>query len=66
MLNGALMGIGAAAVVDTVVFYWVLDWHRLIEGAPDPELFFLELVVVLVGAIPFAVGAPRERRARRR
>ncbi|TYL36121.1 hypothetical protein CV102_24120 [Natronococcus pandeyae] len=66
MLNGALMVIGAAAVVDTVVFHWVLEWHRLIEGAPDPELFFLELGVVLVGGILFAVGAARERRARRR
>ena len=47
-------------------YHWVLEWHRLIEGVPVPELFFLELGVVLVGAIPFAVGAARERRARRR
>lgn len=65
VVNGALMVIGAAGVVDTVVFHWLLGWHRLIEGVPDPTMFLLELGVVLVGVVLLAIGAWQERTARR-
>jgi uncharacterized membrane protein len=55
--NGALMVIGAAGVVDNVVFHWLLGWHRLIEGVPDPTMFLFELGVVLVRFVLLAIGA---------
>lgn len=60
MINGALVVIGAAAIIDNVVFHWLLGWHRLIEGVPDPEVFLLELGIVLVGAVLLSIGAWRE------
>lgn len=64
MVNGALMVVGAAVALDTVVVHWVFGWHRLIEGMADPLLLYLELAVVIVGTFVFAIGAIRERRAR--
>lgn len=64
LVNGALMIVGAAAVVDNVIFHWIFGWHRLIEGVSDPEMFLLELAVVVVGTILFTVGFWREWRAR--
>ena len=66
MLNGALLVIGAAAVIDTIVVHWVLGWHRLIEGMADPTLFLLEVGVVLIGLVVFGIGAYREASARSR
>ena len=65
MVNGALLTVGAAAVVDNLVFHWLLGWHRLIEDAPDPEVLLLEVAVVAVGVAVVATGVWRERRARR-
>lgn len=56
MINGALMVIDAAAVIDNILFYWILGWYRLIEGVPDPAMFLVELTVVLIGTVLFAIG----------
>jgi uncharacterized membrane protein len=64
MINGALIVIGAAAIIDTIVFHWLLRWHRLIEGVPDPEMFLLELSIVLIGGILLSIGTWREYTAR--
>ncbi|WP_306060465.1 DUF2243 domain-containing protein [Natronococcus wangiae] len=64
MLNGALIVIGAAAVIDNIVFHWLLGWHRVIEGVPDPEMFLLELGIVLIGIVLFSLGTWREYTAR--
>lgn len=65
ILNGALIVIGAAAGIDNIVFHWILGWHRLIEGVPDPEMFLIEFTIVIIGGILFTIGAWREWRARR-
>lgn len=60
MINGALILIGTVAIVDNIVFHWLLGWHRVIEGVPDPEMFLLELSIVLIGVILLSVGTWRE------
>jgi uncharacterized membrane protein len=30
-LDGALIAVGALAVVDNVVVHWLLGWHRLVD-----------------------------------
>ncbi len=64
MINSALIVIGAAAIIDNIVFHWLLRWHRVIESVPDPEIFLLELGVVLIGVILLSVGTWREYNAR--
>jgi uncharacterized membrane protein len=62
MLNGALMAIGALAVVDNILAHWVLGLHRAVPG---PYALHVEWTLVIVGAVLFALGLRRERRARR-
>lgn len=64
MINGALIVIGGAAVIDTILFHWLLGWHRLIEEMNDPGLFLLELGVVLIGLLLLWLGVWRERTMR--
>lgn len=63
-INAALIVIGGAAVLDNVIFHWLLGWHRLIEDWNDPEIFLLELGVVLIGFGLFTIGVWREMRTR--
>jgi uncharacterized membrane protein len=62
-LNGALMAIGLLAVVDNVVFHWLLGLHRLFDG-PEPLVFAAEAALVVVGLVLFGIGMFREGRAR--
>jgi uncharacterized membrane protein len=61
--NGALIGIGALAIVDNIVAHWLLGLHRAIPG---PWAGPVEVGLVVLGAGMLAVGLWRERRARRR
>lgn len=63
LVNGALIGIGALAIVDNIVAHWIFGLHRAVSG---PWATPVEIGLVLLGAGMLAVGLWRERRARRR
>jgi uncharacterized membrane protein len=62
-LNGALMALGAMAVVDNVIAHWLLDLHRAIPG---PYALHVEIALIAIGAAMFTAGFWRERRMHRR
>ena len=62
MLNGALLALGALAVLDNVLAHWVLELHRAIPG---PYALHVEWSLVILGALMFVLGLRRELRARR-
>jgi uncharacterized membrane protein len=63
LVNGALIGIGALAIVDNIVAHWILGLHRAVPG---PWATPVEIGVVLLGVGMLAAGLWHERRARRR
>ena len=63
LINGALIGIGALAIVDNIVAHWILGLHHAIPG---PWATPVEIGLVLLGVAMLAVGLWRERQARRR
>jgi uncharacterized membrane protein len=62
LVNGALIAVGALAIIDNVVFHWLLGFHRLIEGW-DYNLYG-EAFLVALGVAMIALGVARERRRR--
>lgn len=66
LVNGALIALGALAVVDNVVFHWLLGWHRLNEAWSSEANFLAEAGVVVVGVLMLVVGVMRERGRRAR
>ncbi|RWG42265.1 MAG: hypothetical protein E5X21_01925 [Mesorhizobium sp.] len=46
MLNGAMIALGALAIIDNVFFHWVLQVHWAVPG---PWAFPVELALVIVG-----------------
>lgn len=63
LLNGALIGLGALAILDNVVSHWLLGLHRAIPG---PWAGPVEVGLVALGMAMLTAGLWRERRARRR
>jgi uncharacterized membrane protein len=63
LVNGALIALGALAIVDNVVAHWLLGLHRAIPG---PGAVYVEVGLVILGAVLLAFGLWREVRARRR
>lgn len=63
LVNGILLAVGAAAVVDNIVGHWVLDLHRAVPGDAAGEV---EVGLVVAGVVAFVVGLSREVSARRR
>ncbi len=61
-VNGALVALGAAAIVDNLLAHWLLGLHR---AAPGRWALPLELVQLVVGAALLVAGIARERAARR-
>ena len=59
LLNGALIALGATAIVNNVVAHWLLGLHRAVPGP------WAGPVEVGLGAGLLALGLWRERRARR-
>ena len=53
-LSAVLVAVGALAVVDNVVFHWLLGWHQLIEGWPYNA--YAEAALVLLGVTMFMTG----------
>ena len=63
LINGALIGLGALAIMDNIVAHWLLGLHRAVPG---PWATPMEIGLVLLGAGMLAVGLWREHEARRR
>jgi uncharacterized membrane protein len=53
-LDGALVALGALAVVDNVVFHWLLQFHRFRDGWHGSV--YVEVGLVLLGAVMVLVG----------
>lgn len=62
MLNGALMALGALAILDNIVVHWLLGLHRAVPGS---DALTVEWFLIALGAVLLGLGAWRERRARR-
>lgn len=60
-LNGALVALGVLAVVDNVVFHWLLEFHRFKTGWPGS----VYVAGVAAGVAMVVAGVRRERTARR-
>jgi uncharacterized membrane protein len=63
LLNGALIALGALAIVDNVVAHWLLGLHRAIPG---PHALPAEIGLIVLGAGLLGPGIWWEARARRR
>jgi uncharacterized membrane protein len=61
-VHGALVALGALAVLDTAVLHWALGWHRLNQAWSHEANLVAEVGLVLLGAAMLAAGL----RARRR
>lgn len=59
-VDGALVALGVLAVIDNLVFHWLLGFHRFKEGWAGS--IYVEVGVALVGVVMVAVGARRLRR----
>jgi uncharacterized membrane protein len=62
LVNGALIALGAAAILDNLVAHWLLGLHRAV---PTSWAIFVEIGLVVLGAGMVFVGLWREIRARR-
>lgn len=62
-VDGALIGLGVLAVVDNLVFHWLLAFHRFEDGWSGS--IYVEVLVAAVGVVMVAVGA-RDLRLRTR
>ncbi len=63
LVNGALIALGALAIVDNVVAHWLLGLHRAIPG---PLAIPVEIGLVMLGLAMLGLGLWRERRVRKR
>ncbi len=60
-VSGALVGLGALAVIDNVIVHWLLGWHRLNEMWSHERNLMGEVVLVVLGIAMVALGLRRER-----
>ncbi len=59
-VNGALIALGAAAILDNIFSHWLLGLHRAVPGG---WALPVEIALAVVGAIMMSVGVRREVRA---
>jgi hypothetical protein len=62
LLNGALIALGAAAILDNVLSHWLLGLHRAVPGELATPV---EVALAVLGGGAVLVGVGRERRASR-
>jgi hypothetical protein len=62
-VNGALIALGAASILDNIFSHWLLGLHRAVPGSAATPV---EVVLLLGGAFAVGVGIRREVRARHR
>ena len=58
LINGALIALGALAIVDNVVAHWLLGLHRAIPG---PWAGVVEVGLIVLGAGMLILGAYGEK-----
>jgi uncharacterized membrane protein len=63
-VDGALVALGVLAVIDNLVFHWLLSFHRFKDGWPGS--IYVEVGVVVIGVAMAVVGARSLRRQLRR
>jgi uncharacterized membrane protein len=61
LLAGALMALGALAVIDNVVFHWWLGFHRFNEAWSHELNLAVEASLVLTGIAMVVIGVHRAR-----
>lgn len=64
MVNGALIALGATAILDNLLAHWLLGLHRAVPDTGTAAA--VETALVAVGIVLLLVGLVRERHARRR
>ncbi|GIW07517.1 MAG: hypothetical protein KatS3mg060_2322 [Dehalococcoidia bacterium] len=62
LVNGALIALGALAIMDNVVAHWLLGLHRAVPG---PWAGPVEIGLVILGTGLLALGLWQERRMRK-
>lgn len=62
LINGALIALGALAIVDNILAHWLLGLHRAVPGA---WAVYVEVGLVVLGTMLLSLGLWREVRARR-
>ena len=63
LIDGALVALGAAAILDNVFSHWLLGLHRAVPGEWATPV---EVALAVLGAVLVMLGLRREVRARRR
>ncbi len=63
LVNGALVALGAAAILDNVFSHWLLGLHRAVPGEWATPV---EVALAVIGVVLLVLGLRREVRARRR
>ena len=63
LINGALIALGALAIVDNILAHWLLGLHRAVPGA---WAVYVEAGLMALGTMLLSLGLWREARARRR
>lgn len=64
MVNGALIALGAVAILDNLVAHWLLGLHHAVPDGGAATV--VEVGLVVVGIALLTIGVTRERHARRR
>lgn len=62
LVNGALMALGALAIIGNVIAHWLIGIH---QAMPGPYAFVVEFGFVAGGALVLSLGSWREWQARR-
>jgi hypothetical protein len=62
LVDGALIAVGALAIVDNVMVHWILGWHRLVDGWNYNV--HGEVALIALGTMMVAAGTARVRRRR--
>ncbi len=61
MLAGALIALGALAVIDNVVFHWWLGFHRFNDAWSHQANLAIEGALLVAGLAMLAIGLRRIR-----
>lgn len=62
LLNGFLISLGMVAVLDNLIFHWLLGWHSLLPNHTLSE--YLEVALFIIGLMSLGIGIYREVKSR--
>ncbi|HBY19662.1 MAG: hypothetical protein A2Y24_03305 [Clostridiales bacterium GWE2_32_10] len=58
LINGSLISLGSAAILDNIFSHWLFKWHRIV---PDETLSgYLEIILFILGLVLLGIGVFRE------